>query len=134
MMSETHLKEYRLARPRDRRRGLRATIEPYLDDICSSDSEGNEASPVRHLQEHDGASLPTEKSETVPVTPATTIEPIDCSFFLKLILENRRDQRKFQSMMEMRMAQQEELNHAHSEQIAQMVTQHEHTMENFVNA
>jgi hypothetical protein len=37
-------------------------------------------------------------------------------------------------MMEMRMAQQEDLNHAHSEQIAQMVTQHQCTMENFVNA
>jgi hypothetical protein len=47
---------------------------------------------------------------------------MDSSFFLKLILENQHDQRKVQSMMEMRMAQQEELNHAHSEQIAQMVT------------
>jgi hypothetical protein len=37
-------------------------------------------------------------------------------------------------MMEMRMAQQEELNHSHFKQIAQMVTQHQRTMENFVNA
>jgi hypothetical protein len=63
LMSETHFKEYRHARLGDRRRGLRATIEPYLDDICSSDSEGNEASPVRHLRVHDGASLPTEKQK-----------------------------------------------------------------------
>jgi hypothetical protein len=133
MMSETHFKEYRPARPGDRCRGLRATIEPSPDDICPSDSEGNEASLVRHLRIHD-ASLPTEKTETVPVTPATTSEPMDSSFFLKLILENQGDQRKFQSMMEMRMAQQEELNCAHSEYIAQMVTQHQHTMENFVNA
>jgi hypothetical protein len=39
---------------------------------------------------------------------------MDSSFFVKLILENQRNQRKFQSMMEMRMAQQEELNRAHS--------------------
>jgi hypothetical protein len=89
---------------------------------------------VRHLQVHDGASLLTEKTQTVPVTPETSSEPIDSSFFVKLILENQRDQRKFQSMMEMRMAQQEELNGAHSEQIAKMVTQHQRTMENFVNA
>jgi hypothetical protein len=69
---------------------------------------------VRHLRVHDGASLPTEKTETVPVTLATTSEPMDSSFFVKLILENQRNQRKFQSMMEMRMAQQEELNRAHS--------------------
>jgi hypothetical protein len=37
-------------------------------------------------------------------------------------------------MMEMRMAQQEELNGAHSEQIAKMLTQHQRTMENSVNA
>jgi hypothetical protein len=37
-------------------------------------------------------------------------------------------------MMEMRMVQQEELNRTYSEQIAQMVTQHQCTMENFVNA
>jgi hypothetical protein len=114
MMSETHFKEYRPARPGDRRRGLRATIEPSPDDICSSDSEGNEASLVRHLRVHDGASLPTEKTETVPITLATTSEPMDSSFFVKLILENQRNQRKFHSMMEMRMAQQEELNRAHS--------------------
>jgi hypothetical protein len=77
---------------------------------------------VNNLRVHDSALLPTEKTETVPVTPATTSEPMDSSFFLKLILENQHDQRKVQSMMEMRMAQQEELNHAHSEQIAQMVT------------
>jgi hypothetical protein len=59
---------------------------------------------------------------------------MDSSFFVKPILENQRDQRKFQSTMEMRMAQQEELNCAHSEQIAQMVTQHQCTMENFLNA
>jgi hypothetical protein len=69
---------------------------------------------VRHLRVHDGASLPTEKIETVPITLATTSEPMDSSFFVKLILENQRNQRKFQSMMEMRMAQQEELNRAHS--------------------
>jgi hypothetical protein len=39
------------------------TIEPSSDDICSSDSEGNEASPVRHLRVHDGASLPTKKQK-----------------------------------------------------------------------
>jgi hypothetical protein len=37
-------------------------------------------------------------------------------------------------MMEMRIAQQEGLNRAHSEQIVQMVTQQQHTVENFVNA
>jgi hypothetical protein len=89
---------------------------------------------VKHLRVHDGASLPTEKTETVPVTLATTREPMDSSFFVKLILENQRDQRKFQSTMEMRIAQQEEFNRADSEQIAQMVTQHQRTMENFVNA
>jgi hypothetical protein len=69
---------------------------------------------MRRLRVHDGASLPTEETETVLVTPTTTSEPMDSSFFVKLILENQRDQRKFQSMMEMRMAQQEELN-AHTQ-------------------
>jgi len=123
MKSKTHFKEYRPARLGDRRCGLRATIEPSPDDICSSDSEDNEASPVRHLLVHDDASLPTTKTETIPVTPATTSEPMDTSFFLKLILENQLEQTKFQSMMEKRTAQQEELNRAHSEQIVQMVTQ-----------
>jgi hypothetical protein len=59
---------------------------------------------------------------------------MDSYFIVKLILENQRDQRKIQSMMEMRMTQQEELNRTHSEQIVQMVTQHHRTMENFVNA
>jgi hypothetical protein len=59
MMSETHFKEYGSARPGDRCHGLRATIEPSPDDICSSENEGNEASPMRHLRVHDGASLPT---------------------------------------------------------------------------
>jgi hypothetical protein len=63
--------------------------------MCSLDSEGNEASPVRHLQVHDGASLLTEKTKIVLVTPETSSEPIDCSFFVKLILENQRGQRKF---------------------------------------
>jgi hypothetical protein len=58
---------------------------------------------------------------------------MDSSFFVKLILENQCDQRKFQSMMEMRMAQ-KELNRAHSEKIVQMVTQHWRNMENFLNA
>jgi hypothetical protein len=49
MMFETHFKEYMPVRLGDRRHGQRATIEPSPDDICSSDSEGNEASPVRHL-------------------------------------------------------------------------------------
>jgi hypothetical protein len=39
---------------------------------------------------------------------------MDSSFFVKLILENQCDQRKFQSMMEIRIAQQEELNSTHS--------------------
>jgi hypothetical protein len=63
MMSKTHFKEYMPARSGDKRRVLRATIEPSPDDICSSDSEGNEASPVRHFRVHDGASLPTEKQK-----------------------------------------------------------------------
>jgi hypothetical protein len=105
MMFETHFKEYMPVRLGDRRHGQRATIEPSPDDICSSDSEGNEASPVRQLRVHDRASLPTEKTEIVPATPATTSEPMESSFFLKLILKNLRDQRKFQSMMEMSMAQ-----------------------------
>jgi hypothetical protein len=70
---------------------------------------------VRHLRVHDGASLPTKKIETVPVTPAVTSEPMDSSFFLKLILENQREQTKFQPMMEKRMAHQGELNRAYSE-------------------
>jgi hypothetical protein len=64
-MFETHFKKYRPTRLGYRRRGLRATIEQSPDDICSSNSEGNEASPVRHLRVHDGALLPTEKTEIV---------------------------------------------------------------------
>jgi hypothetical protein len=49
MMSETHFKQYRLARPGGRHPVLRPTIEQPPDGICSSDSEGNEASLVRYL-------------------------------------------------------------------------------------
>jgi hypothetical protein len=42
---------------------------------------------------------------------------MDSSFFLKLILENQREQTKVQSMIEKRMAHQEELNRTNSEQI-----------------
>jgi hypothetical protein len=49
---------------------------------------------VRYLWVHDGASLPTEKTEIVLVTPATTSESMDSSL-VKQILENQRDQRKF---------------------------------------
>jgi hypothetical protein len=49
MKSKTHFKEYRPATPGDRCCGLRATIEPSPDDICSSGNKDNEASPVRHL-------------------------------------------------------------------------------------
>jgi hypothetical protein len=33
------------------------------------------------------------KTKIVPITPATTSEPMDSSFFLKLILENQREQK-----------------------------------------
>jgi hypothetical protein len=85
-------KQYRSARLGDKHHGLSAKIEPSPDDICSSDSEDNEASPVRHLRVHHGVSLPTTKTEIVPDTPTTTSEPMDSSFFLKLILENQREQ------------------------------------------
>jgi hypothetical protein len=80
MISETHFKEYKSVRPGDMHHGGRATIEPSPDDICSSESEDNEASPVKHLQVHDGATLPTNKTETILVTLATTNEPMDSSF------------------------------------------------------
>jgi hypothetical protein len=101
------LQGIRACETRRRRRGLRAIIVLSPDDICSSDSEDNETSPVRHLRVHDGVLVPTTKTETVPVTLATTIELIDSSFFLKLILENQCEQTKFQSMMEKRIAHQE---------------------------
>jgi hypothetical protein len=71
MKSKTHFKEYRPARLGDRRRGLRATIEPSPDDMCSSGSEDNEASLVRHLSVHHSVSLATTKTETVIITLAT---------------------------------------------------------------
>jgi hypothetical protein len=68
-------------KPGDKRRGLRATIEQSPDDICSLDNKDNEVSPVRHLRVHDGASLPTTKTEIVRVTLAITSEPMTLPSF-----------------------------------------------------